>query len=62
MEAKELKLKTLEELIALERDLRSKIRDMRFSLSTGQTKTVREARNLKRDLARLLAVKKTLTA
>jgi len=62
MEAKELKLKTLEELNALERDLRSKIRDMRFSLSTGQTKTVREARNLKRDLARLLAVKSTLIA
>ena len=54
METKELALKTPEELAALERELRAKIRDLRFSLSAGQTKTVREIRVAKRDLARVL--------
>jgi ribosomal protein L29 len=56
MQVKELSLKTKEELIALERDIRIKIRDIRFSISTGQVKTVREMRRLKHDLARILSV------
>lgn len=56
MEAKELRLKTREELTALERELRSKIRDMRFTLATRQSAKSRDYRNAKRDLARTLMV------
>ena len=54
MIAKELTLKTPEELAALERDLRAKIRGQRFALHVGQGKAVRDIRHCKKDLARVL--------
>lgn len=61
MEAKELKLKTRTELEASARELRSKIRDLRFALQTGQSKAVRSLRNDKRDLSRVMAAIATST-
>jgi len=55
MEAKELKLKTRTELEAQARELRAKIRDVRFALQTGQSKAVRKLRDDKRDLSRVMA-------
>lgn len=61
MEAKELKLKSRAELEASATELRSKIRDLRFALQTGQSKAVRNLRNDKRDLSRVLAALATTT-
>ena len=54
MLAKELRLKTRTELESDVRELRGKIRDLRFAVLTGQSKAVRSLREAKRDLARVL--------
>ncbi|EKE14480.1 MAG: hypothetical protein ACD_12C00488G0003 [uncultured bacterium] len=56
MEVKELKRKSLKELVKLLSTLREKLRDMRFKISADQLKNVREIRNLKKDIARILTM------
>ncbi len=56
METKELKLKTCTELEEDVRELRGKIRELRFAVLTGQSKAVRSLRATKRDLSRTLTV------
>jgi ribosomal protein L29 len=52
--SKELQQKSAAELNRDAADLRSSIRELRFKIATRQHGKVREMRNKKRDLARLL--------
>ncbi len=61
MEIKELRLKTPEELLVLERELRVAVRENRFSLASGQATSVTKLRNAKTDLARVLTALRDLT-
>lgn len=54
MAAKELQQKSAAELNREAADLNSSIRELRFKIATRQNGKVREIRNKKRDLARLL--------
>ena len=54
MEYKELQQKSAPELQRLLASLREQLRDKRFRVSEGQHKDVREIRELKKDIARLL--------
>ncbi len=54
MAAKELKQKSAVELNREAADLHSAIRDLRFKIATRQHGKVRDMRNKKRDLARIL--------
>jgi len=56
MQAKELRQKTVEDLRKLERELREKLRGLRFDLASGKVKNVREIREIKKDIARILTV------
>ncbi len=56
MKAKELKQKTIKDLRKLERELREKLRGLRFDLAAGKVKNVREIRKIKKDIARILTV------
>ncbi len=56
MEAKELRLKTREELVALAGELSGDVRDLRSTVRTRQTRNVRELRQKKHDLARIQSV------
>lgn len=54
MTAKELKQKSAAELKREAADLHTALRDLRFKIATRQHGKVRDMRNKKRDLARLL--------
>ena len=56
MKAKELRQKTIEDLRKLERELRERLRRLRFDLASGKVKNVRELREVKKDIARILTV------
>jgi len=56
MKAKELRQKTIKDLRRLERELREKLRELRFDLASGKVKNVREIREIKKDIARILTV------
>jgi ribosomal protein L29 len=56
MAAKEHMQKSVAELTREATDLRTAIRELRFKIATRQHGKVREMRNKKRDLARLLTV------
>ncbi|MCD6270933.1 50S ribosomal protein L29 [bacterium] len=56
MKAKELRQKTIEDLRKLERELRERLRGLRFDLASGKVKNVRELREVKKDIARILTV------
>ena len=62
MELKELKEKTVEELQTLLKIWREQSRDLRFSVSSKQLKNIREARNAKKIIARILTLIKEKTA
>jgi ribosomal protein L29 len=53
MNAKELREKNQGELAAMRDDLRKQARELRFALSTRETKTHRTYRAAKRDIARI---------
>jgi len=59
MDFKELKSKTEHELHNLLRDWRDKLRELRFKDSNRQLKNVREIRNIKQSIARILTLLKT---
>lgn len=56
MKAKELREKSIEELLKMEKELREKLRNLRFELASGKIKNVREIRATKKDIARILTV------
>ena len=56
MKAKELKQKTKTELNKILNDLRERQRQLRFDLASGKVKNIREIRQIKKDIARILTV------
>jgi len=58
MKLVELKQENKEELKKLLQDDREKLRQLRFDLSAGKVKNVREIRNLKKEIARILTLSK----
>jgi len=56
MDFKEIKTKTEDELKKLLEDSRDKERELRFKDSNHQLKNVREIRNLKQNIARILTL------
>lgn len=56
MSLKELKNKTEKELIQLRDEKKDRIRHLRFVIASGKLKNVRELRNLKREVARILTI------
>jgi len=60
MKITELRQKSKSELQKLLQDSREKLRQLRFDLASGKVKNVREIRGLKKDIARILTLLKTL--
>ena len=56
MKMKELKIKTNEELKKLLMEMREKKRELRFKVAQKQLKNIREIRNLKVTIARILTI------
>lgn len=56
MKAKEFKQKSKDELQKLLQNLREKLRQLRFDLASGKVKNVREIRQIKKDIARILTI------
>lgn len=61
MDAKELRLKTSEELLALAAELTGDVRDLKSTVRTRQTRNIRDLRHKKRDLARIRTILRELT-
>jgi len=60
MKITELRQKSKSELQKLLQDSREKLRQLRFDLASGKVKNFREIRELKKDIARILTLLKTL--
>lgn len=58
MKAAELRQKSKEDLQKLAQELREKSRQLRFDLVAGKVKNVREVRQTKKDIARILTLLK----
>ena len=58
MKTKELQQKSKSELQKILSDNREKLRQLRFDLSAGKVKNVREVRKIKKDIARILTILK----
>jgi len=58
MKLVELKQQNKEELKKLLSEDRERLRQLRFDLSAGKVKNVREIRNLKKEIARILTLLK----
>ncbi len=58
MKTDELKNKSKKELEKLLSDIREKLRVLKFSLSAGKVKDVRQAREYKKTIARILTLLK----
>lgn len=56
MKIKELKEKNREELVKLLAEKRENVRKLRFEIATKQVKNVRDIRNDKKDIARILTI------
>ncbi|PIR72245.1 MAG: 50S ribosomal protein L29 [Candidatus Nealsonbacteria bacterium CG10_big_fil_rev_8_21_14_0_10_36_24] len=56
MKTKELKQKSKDELQKLLQNLREKLRQLRFNLASGKVKNIREIRQIKKDIARILTM------
>jgi len=56
MKAKELRSKTKEELQQLLREKRERLQRLRFDLASGRVKNVKEVREVKKDIARILTI------
>jgi len=57
-ELKELKLKSVNELHKILASSREKLRDLRFKTSQNQLKNIREVRELKKKIARIMTLLK----
>lgn len=62
MKAVDLRKKSKEELQKDLRDLRENLNNLFFKLAANKLKNVREIRNIKRDVARILTVLKSKTS
>lgn len=60
MKPQELRQKSKEELRKLPQDLRERLRVLRFDLSAGKVKNVREIRQIKKDIARTITLLKEI--
>lgn len=58
MEIKEIKIKPIEELNQLLKEMRKKLDDLNFKVRQKQLKNVREVRTIKKDIARILMILK----
>jgi len=58
MKINELRQKSKEELEKSLQDSREKLRQLRFDLSAGKVKNVREIRRIKKEIARILTILK----
>ena len=56
MDFKELKNKKEKDLEKLIEEKRERIRQLRFAIASGKVKNVREMRNLRKDIARILTI------
>jgi len=56
MKVKDIRRKKEPELAKDLKDLREKLRDLRFNLASGKVKDIREIRVVKRDIARILTI------
>jgi large subunit ribosomal protein L29 len=56
MKAKELRLKTAEELAADEQELRKELFNLRFQSATENLENPRRIREIRRDIARILTI------
>lgn len=59
MNIEELRKKSKEELKKLLIDYRERLRNLKFDLAAGKVKNVREIRELKKDIARVLTLSKS---
>jgi large subunit ribosomal protein L29 len=58
MKASELRQKSKVELAKILQDNREKLQQLRFDLSAGKVKNVREIRQMRKDIARILTLLK----
>ncbi len=58
MKAPEIRQKTKEELTKNAKEMREKLRGLRFDLAAGKVKNVREIRQIRKDVARILTILK----
>ena len=56
MDVAELKQKPKEELLKILQDSRERLRQLKFDLSSGKVKNIREIRQIKKDVARILTL------
>ncbi len=56
MKASELRKKDKKELEKSVQDLRKKLSDLRFKTTSGKLKNVKEAGNIKREIAQMLTI------
>jgi len=56
MKASELRKKDKKELGKTVQDLRKKLSDLRFKFTSGKLKNVKEAGNIKREIAQMLTI------
>ncbi|MDP2735003.1 MAG: 50S ribosomal protein L29 [bacterium] len=56
MKTKDLKTKSQGDLRSTVQSLKEKSRDLRFKLASGKVKNVREIRQTKKDIARIMTV------
>lgn len=59
MKIAELKQKSKSELQKILQDYRERLRQLRFDLTSGKVKNVREIRMIKKDIARILTLLKS---
>jgi len=60
MKAAELRQKSKEELQKILQEKKERLRVLRFDLDAGKVKNVREIRELKKDIARILTILKSV--
>jgi large subunit ribosomal protein L29 len=60
MKPKELREKPLEDLREDLRNRRQKLRELRFNLSFGKVKNIRQVHSMKKDIARILTIIKEM--
>ena len=58
MTAEELREKNDAELVVMEKEMREQLFRLRFQLAAGQTESVKKIRELRKDIARLLTVRR----
>jgi len=58
MKFTELRQKPIQDLQKILEDNREKLRELRFGLSTGKVKNVREIRKIKKEIAQILTLLK----